>query len=351
MLKFCAEMLAKVSITSPASMAHGGAGVRGGLRLQAGRGPQRKCLNVVGVGVRGEDHLALRQREIHRPDEVDDFVQRLGLTDVEQREFGAAVDEVDVHAEGFPGRDIQLDDVRARGTSANAWVSIRGRGYRGRWASFYTIRRGSGRRFRCDPTPKAGRIVKFARELHAVYTNLASADGIRYPTNPGVGSRRRVSLMFSDIISSRIQTVADGRGVGEVRTPRPSGSRSPSSRVDFWYGSKQALFNINLAMPETLGRGVHRAERLREVDAAPAHQSNERSRRRRPAMTGEITLDGNEHPRGDSVNTVDLRQRVGMVFQKVEPVPEIDLRERRLRARASPAERKRPGSITSSSGA
>ena len=43
---------------------------------------------------------------------------------------------------------------------------------------------------------------------------------------------------------------------------------------------------------------------------------------------------------GAGVDPVLVRRRVGMVFQKLEPVPEVDLRERRLR----PAHRRHEGS-------
>ena len=48
-------------------------------------------------------------------------------------------------------------------------------------------------------------------------------------------------------------------------------------------------------------------------------------------VTGSITMDGRDiYDRRQDV--VQLRARVGMVFQKPNPFPEVDLRERRLRA-------------------
>ena len=34
---------------------------------------------------------------------------------------------------------------------------------------------------------------------------------------------------------------------------------------------------------------------------------------------------------GPDVDSVEVRKRIGMVFQKLQPVPEVDLRQRRLR--------------------
>ena len=42
----------------------------------------------------------------------DDFAERIGLADVEQGELGAAVEEVNVHAQRLAGREVQFDDVR-----------------------------------------------------------------------------------------------------------------------------------------------------------------------------------------------------------------------------------------------
>ena len=37
---------------------------------------------------------------------------------------------------------------------------------------------------------------------------------------------------------------------------------------------------------------------------------------------------------GDGVDPVEVRRRIGMVFQTREPVPEVDLRQRRAGGRA-----------------
>src|SRR5262245_56834712 len=70
-----------------------------------------KALDVVGVRVRGDDHLARRQVEVHLPDQLDDLLDGVVETDVDKDELTAAVDEVDIDAESSPGLVIQLDDA------------------------------------------------------------------------------------------------------------------------------------------------------------------------------------------------------------------------------------------------
>ncbi len=104
-----------------------------------------------------------------------------------------------------------------------------------------------------------------------------------------------------------------------MTTAPPPADKLLASRVDFWYGPKQALFDVSLAVParavtaligpsgcgkSTLLRLLNRMNDL--VDGA--------------RMTGSVTLDGRDvYAPGASL--VDLRRRVGMVFQKSNPFP------------------------------
>ena len=127
-----------------------------------------------------------------------------------------------------------------------------------------------------------------------------------------------MSRMFSDIIRSRILSAPTPRGIAETHPSAPR-IKIAVKGINFWYGSKQALFDINFTMPErsvvafigpsgcgksTLLRLINRMNDL--VDGA--------------RQTGDITLDG-KNIRDGNVSTVDLRQRVGMVFQKSNPFP------------------------------
>ncbi len=121
------------------------------------------------------------------------------------------------------------------------------------------------------------------------------------------------TLSYSAIISERTRA---GRKSPDLTGARPKFS---ISNLAFWYGTKQALFDINLEIPErsvmaligpsgcgksTFLRLLNRMNDLIEG----AHH------------TGNILLDGQDIY-GRSVNLVQLRRRVGMVFQKSNPFP------------------------------
>ena len=121
------------------------------------------------------------------------------------------------------------------------------------------------------------------------------------------------TLSYSAIISERSLS---------GRTPVPRTTAKPKFRVrnlNFWYGDKQALFNVSLEAPERsvlalIGpSGCGKSTFLRTLNRMNdlidhTHHS------------GEVALDGVDiFSRG--VNMVDLRRRVGMVFQKSNPFP------------------------------
>jgi phosphate transport system ATP-binding protein len=89
--------------------------------------------------------------------------------------------------------------------------------------------------------------------------------------------------------------------------------------LNFSYGPKQALFDVNLEIPERsvmaligpsgCGKStfLRMLNRMNDLIEGTSH-------------TGEILLDGQEIYRRD-IDLVDLRRRVGMVFQKSNPFP------------------------------
>src|SRR5215468_7763016 len=89
--------------------------------------------------------------------------------------------------------------------------------------------------------------------------------------------------------------------------------------LNFWYGEKQALFNISLTIPERsvmalIGpSGCGKSTFLRCLNRMNDLIEDTRH-------TGAILLEGNDIY-DNSVNLVDLRRRVGMVFQKSNPFP------------------------------
>ncbi len=89
--------------------------------------------------------------------------------------------------------------------------------------------------------------------------------------------------------------------------------------VNFWYGDKQALFDVSLAVPERsvaalIGpSGCGKSTLLRLLNRM--NDLIEGTRR-----TGQVLFDGRDiYARVQ--NVVDLRRRVGMVFQKSNPFP------------------------------
>src|SRR5262245_16390834 len=89
--------------------------------------------------------------------------------------------------------------------------------------------------------------------------------------------------------------------------------------LSFWYGSSQALYDISLSIPERsvvalIGpSGCGKSTFLRTLNRMNDLIEGTRH-------TGQILIDGEEIYSGH-VNLVDLRRRVGMVFQKSNPFP------------------------------
>ena len=111
MSKFWALIVAKVRISSPVSIGSTDLRMGGDLGLEQLAGVGRS-LDVVGVGVRGDEHLAGGQVEIHLPDQLDDLVDACRDSRCRSSsELAAAVDEIDVDAQAPAGLVVHLDDV------------------------------------------------------------------------------------------------------------------------------------------------------------------------------------------------------------------------------------------------
>jgi phosphate transport system ATP-binding protein len=89
--------------------------------------------------------------------------------------------------------------------------------------------------------------------------------------------------------------------------------------LSFWYGTAQALFDVSLVIPDRsvtalIGpSGCGKSTFLRCLNRMNDLIEGTRT-------TGQVLLDGDEI-NGRGVNLVDLRRRVGMVFQKSNPFP------------------------------
>jgi phosphate transport system ATP-binding protein len=131
---------------------------------------------------------------------------------------------------------------------------------------------------------------------------------------------------MSDTLTSDVEAPAQSaarqvppkRTIDET-TPPAGPSRMETRRLDFYYGPKQALSDISLKIPEKTvtafigpsgcGKSTYLRCLNRMNDIIPDTR-----------VEGEVLLDGrNIYVAGTDV--VDLRRRVGMVFQKSNPFP------------------------------
>src|ERR1700680_2390163 len=121
------------------------------------------------------------------------------------------------------------------------------------------------------------------------------------------------TLSYSAIISERTM---NGREPSEVKGVQ---AKFLVRNLSFWYGTKQALFDISLTIPERsvaalIGpSGCGKSTFLRSLNRMNDLIEGTRH-------TGEGLL-GGEEIYGPTTQLVDLRRRVGMVFQKSNPFP------------------------------
>ena len=116
--------------------------------------------------------------------------------------------------------------------------------------------------------------------------------------------------------------------------------------LEFFYGDGQALKGISLSLyankatafigPSGCGKSTLLRVLNRIYDLYPGQRA-----------TGEVLFDGENILRADQDLNL-LRARIGMVFQKPTPFPDVDLRQHRLRHPALRAACRAPSSTTAS---
>ncbi len=108
-------------------------------------------------------------------------------------------------------------------------------------------------------------------------------------------------------------------GEATARVKADAGMKIDVHHMDFWYGSKQALFDVSLSIRERqvtalIGpSGCGKTTFLRTLN-----RMNDLSPHTR--IEGEALRDG-ENIFADTVDVVTLRKHVGMVFQRANPFP------------------------------
>jgi phosphate transport system ATP-binding protein len=121
------------------------------------------------------------------------------------------------------------------------------------------------------------------------------------------------TLSYSAILTERSQ---NGWQPSDFRSTR---HKFEVRQLSFWYGTRQALFDVSLPVPERsvvalIGpSGCGKSTFLRVLNRMNDLIEGTRH-------TGDVQLDG-EEIYSNSLNLVDLRRRVGMVFQKSNPFP------------------------------
>jgi len=137
---------------------------------------------------------------------------------------------------------------------------------------------------------------------------------------------------MSDTMASDVDAPSESRPKGTLAAPPPVAAAAPGNaygaerrlrmetrKLNFWYGTKQALYDISLKIPEKsvtaligpsgCGKSTYLRCLNRMNDIIPDTR-----------VDGEVLLDGRDiYAAG--MDVVDLRRQVGMVFQKSNPFP------------------------------
>jgi phosphate transport system ATP-binding protein len=114
-----------------------------------------------------------------------------------------------------------------------------------------------------------------------------------------------------------VKITPPGAAIASRETPAPIAMRMTISKVNFFYGSKQVLFDISLGIAinkitALIGpSGCGKSTLLRMLNRM--HETVRNAR-----LEGEILLDGQNILTQD---VTSLRRRVGMVFQRPNPFP------------------------------
>ncbi len=127
------------------------------------------------------------------------------------------------------------------------------------------------------------------------------------------------SRLHVDVLLDGQDMMKEPSGFDQKTVPAPSQPKIEIQRMNFFYGTNQALFNVNLTIPEHrvtafIGpSGCGKSTLLRCLNRLNDLVIDSR-------VEGKVMIDGEDIYRPE-VDVTDLRTRVGMVFQKVNPFP------------------------------
>ena len=139
-------------------------------------------------------------------------------------------------------------------------------------------------------------------------------DAIKQPRSGAEDARQAASL-------NRLQAIARGERVAATIHDELAREQAVLEvrDFDFWYGDKQALFKIGMGMPKgkitaIIGpSGCGKSTLLRSINRLNDLLDDVR-------IEGDILLNG-DSIYGRGVDVIELRKRMGMVFQKSNPFP------------------------------
>ena len=161
--------------------------------------------------------------------------------------------------------------------------------------------------------------------------------GLRYPEftfGKRLGNGPGIPLLDAPPGSAgRVAT--GGQRAGHPVPRRPSTPKIQVAGMNFYYGARRVLENIGLERAAEPGDGAHRAVGLRQVHVPAVAQPHERhrARRARRGLGAASTAPTSTPPTRGRRRSAPAR-RHGL--PEVEPVSEVDLRQRRLRAAHQP---------------
>jgi phosphate transport system ATP-binding protein len=165
------------------------------------------------------------------------------------------------------------------------------------------------------------------------------------PTQAAVATRQ-VSPMQGDSDTLEPRNPSFSINMEDRRESRANAPKATARELNFWYGTNQALKNIDLTIPERqvtalIGpSGCGKSTFLRCFNRMHDLQPDTRYAGAIDLRPDDINLVGPE------VDAIEVRMRIGMVFQKPNPFPKsvfenvaYGLRLRGLRSRSALAER------------
>lgn len=120
-----------------------------------------------------------------------------------------------------------------------------------------------------------------------------------------------------------VQNVEETSDVMETRRSMNAAPKIQVKGLNAWYGSKQALFDVDLAIKPNLvtamigPSGCGKSTLIRCLNRM--HELVPGTK-----VTGEVLLDGTDIY-GPDLDAVDVRKRIGMVFQKPNPFPNMSV--------------------------